>query len=462
MVNRAAARGWVRCRGGRCGGEDLAEEWRGEVAEAAAAAGGVAEGADGARVAHECVLGGWGGDFDCGVLDGGGWGGGGGWVGLRRGEGGAAAVEEAMSVAVAVGKEGSGAAARWVVKGACGGGDGHDCCVWKALVRGGPIALLKGWRGAGCRVAQARLFRRRVLVEEARAAAVVCGASGSLLHLLVHTRVLWVGLRVAAAQRGGAMLWIPDEHVEDLARGRGGDDDVCGGEAGADDEKRVGGGGDLREGGEEVGWWEAVGEGARGEDEVAAVDGVRGDVEARDGAGDACCVLACADRGGDAHGSWVGGEVVCDFGARRAMVLWERRALCREPVVGEGVAGEGELVAVAQRANVPARLDWVFRPLPARSLGIADDEMRYGVFGFAPPSYAALWVDVGVARWAEERVEQCVDWEGLRRVSQGGVEMIVHLWCRLEEVGMIAQLLVEDGIVVATGIVGSVAGEDEA
>lgn len=86
-------------------------------------------------------------------------------------------------------------------------------------------------------------------------------------------------------------------------------------------------------------------------------------------------------------------------------------------MVGIRVPRERKLFSVAQCANVSTGRDRIVGPLSSHLLGVSDSDVRDGPPGLVAPFNARLRVDLGVCIWAEERVEERVDRQCLRRVA---------------------------------------------
>jgi hypothetical protein len=159
----------------------------------------------------------------------------------------------------------------------------------------------------------------------------------------------------------------------------------------------------------------------------------------------------------DAHSFWVGLQVRGDFLARRPDEIALGCIPALRHVLGIRVAGQTQLLRIAQGANGGARIDGVVDPLAAGLRGVADGDVGDGSVRLIAPFDAGRGVDLRVRVRPQERVEQRVDGQGGRGVADRGQEMVVEAGGEAEQAGLASQLLVEQLVMVAAGVVGDVA-----
>jgi hypothetical protein len=121
------------------------------------------------------------------------------------------------------------------------------------------------------------------------------------------------------------------------------------------------------------------------------------------------------------------------------------------------VPRQTQLLCIAQGANAGARVDGVVDPLAAGLRGVANGDMGDGSVRLIPPFYAGRGVDFRVRVRPQERIEQRVDGQGGGGVADRGQEMVVEAGGKAEQAGLPPQLLVEQLVMVAAGVVGNVA-----
>jgi hypothetical protein len=129
-------------------------------------------------------------------------------------------------------------------------------------------------------------------------------------------------------------------------------------------------------------------------------------------------------------------------------------------MVGIRVAGERELLGIAQGANVCTRRDGIVCPLAAGVLRVADSDVGDGLVGLVAPLDTRRGIDLGVGIGSDEGIEQCVDGQCLGRVAQRRQKVGVEVAGQVQQVGLAAELGVEEGVMVAADIVGDVSMQD--
>jgi hypothetical protein len=129
-------------------------------------------------------------------------------------------------------------------------------------------------------------------------------------------------------------------------------------------------------------------------------------------------------------------------------------------MIGIRVAGERELLGIAQGANVCTRRDGIVCPLAAGVLRVADSDVGDGLVGLVAPLNARGGIDFGVGIRSDEGIEQCVDGQGLGRVAQRRQKVGVEVVGQVQQVGLAAELRVEEGVMVAADIVGDMSMQD--
>jgi hypothetical protein len=92
--------------------------------------------------------------------------------------------------------------------------------------------------------------------------------------------------------------------------------------------------------------------------------------------------------------------------------------------------------------------------------GVSDSDVGDGLVGLVAPFDARGGIELGVGIGADERVEQRIDGQGLGRVAQRRQEVGVEVGDQVQQIGLAAELGVEEGIMVAADVVGNVAVQD--